>query len=103
MTVKAGDGTDEATAAITVALGNRNEAPTANAGEDQSSEANRWLVFAARTRGGYLSLEPLMHPITVVIFLERVQLSFEVLGAPKRHLVEIFAPDRPNQTFHEWV
>ena len=60
-------------------------------------------LFTASSRGGYLSLEPLMRPKTVVIFLERVQLSFEVVGVPKWRLVEIFAPDRSNQTFHEWV
>lgn len=49
MTVKAGDGTDEATAAITVALGNRNEAPTANAGEDQSSVAEGATVTLSAT------------------------------------------------------
>ena len=36
LTVQVSDGTDAATAAIRVALANRNEAPTANAGADQS-------------------------------------------------------------------
>ena len=36
LTVQVSDGTDAATAALRVALANRNEAPTANAGADQS-------------------------------------------------------------------
>ena len=62
-------------------------------------------VFAVRFRIGHLSLdmEPLMHPLPVVIVLERVQFSFEVVGVPKGHAIEIFAPDCPDQAFHEWV
>ena len=36
MTVEVTDGTDNATADVSVLVTNRNEAPTANAGEDQS-------------------------------------------------------------------
>ena len=50
-----------------------------------------------------MSLEPLMHPIPVVIFLERGQFSFKVPCLPNRHLVEILSPSGANQAFHIWV
>ena len=63
------------------------------------------LVFAVSFWSRHLSPdhEPLMHPISIVIFLERIQFSFKVPCVPKRRLVEILSPDGPDQAFHEWV
>ena len=52
LTVQVSDGTDAATVAIRVALANRNEAPTANAGADQSRCAGRRDRHPARRWGG---------------------------------------------------
>lgn len=42
-----------------------------------------------------------MHAVLVVIVHELGELPLEVRGAPKQNLVEIFAPDRSDQSFDE--
>ena len=44
-----------------------------------------------------------MHPLPVVVILERIQFSFEIACVPKGHMVKIFAPDCPDQAFHDGV
>ena len=48
-------------------------------------EASCRLVFTVGFRFGHLSLEfeSLMHPLPVVVILERIQFSFEVACVPK--------------------
>ena len=46
LTVQVSDGTDDATAVISVALSNRNEAPTADAGADQSVEEGATVTLS---------------------------------------------------------
>ena len=44
-----------------------------------------------------------MHASSVVIGLVFVELPLKIDRIPEEHMIQIFAPDRADQSFHEWV
>ena len=44
-----------------------------------------------------------MHANAVVIGAEFVELPVKIDRNPEEHVILVFAPDRPDQSFHEWV
>ena len=39
----------------------------------------------------------------IVIILEICQLLMKINGIPEERAIEVFAPDRPDQSFDEWM
>ena len=39
--------------------------------------------------------------MSIVIILKRIQLPFQIRGIPKQDMVEILAPDRPDQSLYK--
>ena len=52
--------------------------------------------------GGNAS-ESSVNTISIVIFFVQPQFPLQISSSPERHLVEIFSPDRADQSFDEWM
>ena len=50
---------------------------------------------------GSVPVEPLVHPLALIIFLEEVQLSLEISGIPKQQMIQIFLPHGPDQSLNK--
>ncbi len=44
-----------------------------------------------------------MNASAVVIGAELTELPVQIDRIPLKRVIQIFAPDRPDQSFHEWV
>ena len=45
----------------------------------------------------------MMSPFSVVVVREFDEFPFKIPVVPKKDMVQIFATDRPNQSFNEWM
>ncbi|HVA39337.1 MAG TPA: hypothetical protein VNF49_01635 [Candidatus Binataceae bacterium] len=50
-----------------------------------------------------MTVEGAIHASSVVLGSEFVELPLKIDRIPEERVVEIFAPDGPDQSIHEWV